>query len=84
MSGSELRLSECLELAACHAQLRCVRRLLGQLEDDLGDLTLALRRVETEAECKEVGDAQDLVTETSERLRTLQERLHVLSREVVA
>ena len=88
MSGAsgrvELRLDERLHLRTCYAQVRAVRRLLGQLEDDLGDLTLELRRKETEGECKELGEAQDLVTETMERLNGLQERLHTLSRMVAA
>ncbi len=76
----ELRLDERLHLRDCYAQVRAVRRLLGQLEDDLGDLTLELRRKETKAECEAVGEAQDTVTELSERLSAVQERLNGLAR----
>jgi hypothetical protein len=61
----------------CYAQLRSIRRLMAQVTDDLGDLSLAEARDGTGSFFAESSDA---LTDMEYKLHGMQEKLEKLSR----
>lgn len=64
----------------CYTQLRSIRRLILQLSDDLGDLTVGRG---DDALRAELGEMQDAITDAEHKMHAFQGRLEKLSREVV-
>lgn len=66
-----------LHIRDCHTQLRSIRRLILQLSDDLGDLTVGRGDDDLRAE---LGEMQDAITEAEHKMHGFQARLEKLSR----
>jgi hypothetical protein len=68
-----------LHIRDCHTQIRCIRRLLLQLQDDLGDLSID-RSLPSE-QSSEFATMSETTVDMEHTLNKFQERLAVLSRE---
>lgn len=68
-----------LHIRDCHTQLRCIRRLMLQLHDDLGDV--AIDRSLPPGLGDEFNEMSDAVVDMERKLSGFQERLAKLSRE---